>query len=473
MGIYRVEPEKDTTISEVGLTANTGLSPFLDVFSRINPDTRNKEYGRTLIKFPISSATAAINTGIFKDPNDDSTVTSWLKFFNCNHGEESSKSFTLNIFPLIQDWDEGSGITEQFITTGYANAVSANSSNSWTVSGGTYVIDSNSGSQAFDAGFEHLKVDVSAIVREWISGNTANHGFIVKMTESQESASGTLSGQNYNLKRFYSRETNTHKFPHLEFEWPNEIDDDREAGIEAGGTGALYFYNKVGNKFTDLSGTSCFPGTISISGYSPSGAPNGGGSSAIFTSLSAERRRVGVYRCVMDTFPLSAAPGDTSYTSYADVWVASGSLTGHSASSASGSFTVLKAFQGDSALEAMDVNKWKLAVRSFPREIEKDDVRLLRTNIRKATGMFDVLTGATTAATLSVVKDLRYQIREAVSDEVEVDWQPASRDPISNYVDLDTSYLSRGVEYKLLFKLTVEGEVEIIDRPDIYTFEVV
>ena len=245
MGIFRIDPQKDTTIINSSPTANTGLSNFIDIFARINPSTRKKEYGRGLVKFAVSSLTAAINSGNIPNPNDNTAVTATLKLFNVNHDQESSESFNLEIYPLTQDWDEGNGIDPEFVTTGYANAVSAKSTAAWTVSGGTYATDSNSGSQSFDKGFEHLSVNVTSLVKDWVSGVSSDYGVLIKHTEEEECATASSSGINYNLKRFYSRQTNTYKNPYIQIEWPNEIDDDREAGVEAGSTGALYLSSSI------------------------------------------------------------------------------------------------------------------------------------------------------------------------------------------------------------------------------------
>ena len=266
MSVKRIYSIADTTIWERSITANTGSAPILQLQAIYNPNRLKKEWSRILTKFNLSGLTADINAGNLVDPRTDSSVSAYMYLFNAPHGDEQARSFTVEAYPLTKEWDEGVGLDlETLSETGYANAVSAQSTIAWTTSGGDFVVDSQSASQAFDNGQENLKLDLTNLFKEWLNGATGNYGVILKLTALNEQKTGSLSANSTMYKKFFGRETNTRSRPYLQLEWPGEIRDDRNS-IAFNSTGNLFFYNMINGQLQDLNGTSAFPGNITISG---------------------------------------------------------------------------------------------------------------------------------------------------------------------------------------------------------------
>ena len=69
-------------------------------------------------------------------------------------------------------------------------------------------------SQTFNRYTTDLRVDVTDYVNDWLSGNRANNGFIIKRPISQESGS-----DRYGSSKFFSNETHTIYVPTLEVRW--------------------------------------------------------------------------------------------------------------------------------------------------------------------------------------------------------------------------------------------------------------
>ena len=293
-GRKRAFADRDTSIFEKTLTANVGASPILQTSNIFNSLKERKEFTRILVRFGLSSLTGAIINKNCADPRVDS-ATAYLYMFNCPHGDDQAKSFDLEVYPLTQTWDEGTGLDLDGLTeTGYANAVSAQSTVEWTSTGGTYQRDSTSATQNFDHGEEDLKVDITNIFNNWLNGVTANEGLLIRMTDAQEAKSGSTSATSIMYKKFYSRETNTRNQPFIQLEWDGSIKDRRNF-VEFNSTADLYYYNIQNGQLTDLDSSNAFPGNITISGLSAgtagvTGSVSADSWSAIVSGLTAERK---------------------------------------------------------------------------------------------------------------------------------------------------------------------------------------
>ena len=450
---------QDTSIFEKSLTANVGLAPILQLQNLFDTPKTRKQFSRILMKFNLSAITGDINPGNLPDPASDSTVTAFLYVYNCMHGDEQAASFSVNVHPLTQEWTEGNGLDLDNLTeTGYASAVSADSTNPWTTTGGTYEVDANSATQSFDHGEEDLKVNITNLFNEWYAGNTGNFGVILKMTDAQEIKTGANSANSTYYKKFYGRTTNTRKRPYIALEWDDSIRDDRDS-IAFNSTGMLWFYNIINGQLQDLNSTSDFPGNITISGLTSSTQASG---TSITTNLTAARHSKGLYKCNIGTLALTA----NTYTAFKDNWFVSASPTAN--------YTFdFETTNPSSGFDEYKTSSYKIVLRNLKDRYEENSKTRIFINIKDDSLTWTPMTAATTAASTFTCTDATFEIREVDTDEVELPAENLSYDKNGNFFTIDTTNLYTGYKYYPVIKLNIRGETVYLRDQKKYCFEII
>ena|SRR3990167_1457221 len=255
MSFYRIIPTKDTFITNkiiknvatVRATgSNFGANPLLRVFKLTGTlPSSAVELARTLIQFDVTE----LSGKIYNDRTiPSSSVSYFLKMFNYRHGEQTPTSYDLKVFPLSRSWNEGTGLDDAaFTDKGWANWLSASSTQTWTTSGSDFLISGyGSSSQSFDRGDEDLDVDVTPIVNNWLTssigqnGGLPNNGIVVMLSSANEENS-----TEYKTKIFHSRETrDVDRVPYLEARW-NDVKTDNRNSFLFDQLNTLYMYNFV------------------------------------------------------------------------------------------------------------------------------------------------------------------------------------------------------------------------------------
>jgi len=197
----------------------------------------SKDVNRSLIKFDIDS----IQTG-----------SGWKAFLNLKsaNAEEIPLEYTIYANAVSQSWSMGTGtkfdnITSDGVSWKYRDGItlwqdntiggtavySQDTTGSANAEGGTWYITSEA-SQSFNNEPDDIRMDVTDIVKLWISGSIPNEGFIIH--HSLENEENSLD---YGLLKFFSKETNTIYEPKLEIVWD---DSSFETGSLLPTTGSLY-----------------------------------------------------------------------------------------------------------------------------------------------------------------------------------------------------------------------------------------
>ena len=70
----------------------------------------------------------------------------------------------------------------------------------------------------------------------------------------------------------------------------------------------------------------------------------------------------------------------------------------------------------------------------------------------------------------AIIKSGTVEIRELVTNDVEVPEQALSYDAEGNFFDLDNTLLYEGLRYKVVLKLNVRGETLVYDYPEKWQF---
>lgn len=179
-----------------------------------------KDIYRTLIKFDVSN----LETG-----------SGWKAYLNLKaaNSEEIPLEYTIYANAVSQSWTMGTGTKFDNISTDgvswkYRNGVdkwvsydttggtavyTANTTGSANAEGGVWYL-SGSASQSFNYESDDVRMDVTNLVNEWISGSFTNNGMIIHHSLSAES-----DDLDYGVLKFFSKETNTIYQPKLEIVW--------------------------------------------------------------------------------------------------------------------------------------------------------------------------------------------------------------------------------------------------------------
>ena len=214
--IYLQQPEQ-----------NAGRDQLLEVGKLYYGDT--KDIARALLKF---------DTGSIKSDIQSVGTGSWKVFLNLKsaNSEEIPLEYSIYANAVSQSWTMGTGtkfdnINSDGVSWKYRNGTSTWQDNavggtaifntgttgSANAEGGTWYI-TGSATQSFAYESDDVRMDVTNIITQWISGSLPNNGLIVR--HSIDSENDTLD---YGILKFFSKETNTIYQPKLELVWDDSV----------------------------------------------------------------------------------------------------------------------------------------------------------------------------------------------------------------------------------------------------------
>lgn len=215
-------PIQDTTIYEEDARRfqNTGLDQVLDISKKIvNTSTFTT---RVLMKFDIASLSESLSR------LDAQNVKHYLQLKTANAAALPA-SFNIAVHPLSGSWENGTGrkfdiaatttgsswIYRDSLTVWQTGSFSSNVTASWSSNpGGGVWYETPSASTALNVGSTDLKVDITDIYEQWISGSIPNDGLIIKLADDIEQNLVPLQNLQY-----FSRDSNTVHIPLLISEW--------------------------------------------------------------------------------------------------------------------------------------------------------------------------------------------------------------------------------------------------------------
>ena len=280
MAVYKIFPEKDSTIYSAYPVKNTGIDEILEASTFY--DTANPEVSRFLIQFSQNEIDNLIaDTGKISS----SAFQANLKLFIANISGLNTDT-TLEVYPISGSWNMGTGkyANEPETTNGCSwKFKSSSGSNAWNTSdfsnkvtasfasnspgGGTWYTGSDvvpnldvTQSQVLSyASNKDVNIDVTNTVLTWNSQSTSqtsdgftNDGFIIKQSEEDE----FRADLNYvtNIK-YFSIDTHTIYPPQLEFKWDdfiyntgsstNTIIDTTHLAVSLGNNAGTYYSGSI------------------------------------------------------------------------------------------------------------------------------------------------------------------------------------------------------------------------------------
>lgn len=232
---YFIYPEKDTFISSNPKIRelNNGSDEILEieksnVFVTINnftylsssisgsvtqsiltssmSSTSSVYISRTLMQFDVQPFSESIANGNMVDPK----FTLTLKTVDAI---QLPAKYEIVAYPLSGSWEQGTG--RRFADVEFDGTTwdyrSGNTSEKWTSPGGDFYT-TVSCSQRFEYESSDIKMDITDIVMQWISGSIENNGILLKQFDETSSIEmGSI--------KFFSRNTNTIYSPYLDVSW--------------------------------------------------------------------------------------------------------------------------------------------------------------------------------------------------------------------------------------------------------------
>jgi hypothetical protein len=369
-----------------------------------------------------------------------------LKLKNAPHSEIVPYGFDLEVCPLSQSWIEGRGLSnydEGMKDLGVSNWSKRTLIDNWSISGSSYFSSSNlTASQYFETGFEDMDCDISNIVRAWISGTIPNHGLVVKFPPAYENLNSDLY-----VKKFFSRNVHaTERTPRLFVGWDDSVQDDR-ANIKYNTSGSLFYYRNINGGMEDVS-TSLFVNVLN--------------SSSVIQTLTASKVSRGVY-----VVSGVLVPSGASETTYRDVWFngASQYFTGtfralYETGSMSKDFDSI-------TLNIPNLNTFTYGTKNIIRVFARQK------DYRPALASY-----AGQNPEPIFLKDAYYQIQDAETEEIVVDFSTGSLkysklsyDKDGNYFILRTDSLRPEYIYKVKILMNWADQIQIFDKNLLFKIE--
>ena len=246
MAVYKIFPTKDATLYSAYPAQNTGLDEIIEASTTFLPDS--PEVSRFLVEFSSTEIADVINNKVSGSVTDATgSLLPDSKEFQANlrcfiaDVTGLNTDTTLEILPLSQSWDMGTGKfadspkTEngcswkfrfasgsgEWQTTGFPAGVTASYQDD-NPGGGVWYVDNISGlvvtqSQILSySDDKDINANVTNVIRLINSGTINNEGFIVKQSDNDEfkSQKNKVAGIQY-----FSIDTHTIYPPQLEFKW--------------------------------------------------------------------------------------------------------------------------------------------------------------------------------------------------------------------------------------------------------------
>ena len=430
--IKRYYATKDNTITNAygenltvrGSDANMGASDILEVFSIYGQtQDENQVYSREEARIIIEFDESEISADILPD-----NTKYYLRLFNAVHGKTLPSNFYLEVSPLEQSWEEGTGLDmEDYSDLTYGKGSSwneAGAGSNWNTSGGHFP-NATPVQIYFDEGYENLEIDITTIVEGWIatSNPSPNYGLIIKLPDAS-----TQEQRSYYTKMFYARGTsNFFKQPLIEARWDSQITDQRHH-FYSDKPNTIYLYNTFRGELVSL-GT-----TVTVSIYEDLlGSP--------LVTETAEEVSTGIYKADINV--------TTTSGELYDVWTAD-LQTVHT-----GSISVLE----QAPFETPEMVNLVTTVSNKQNTHYIGQTSRFYFYIREKNWSPNIHTVASTLPKTKVYDKLVYKICKVITDEIIFDYNTSdsattlSYDSNGNFFDLDINMLEPNYVYEIKLAL--------------------
>jgi hypothetical protein len=462
MGRFRIYPNKSNTIaSGYYKEFNSGYNPGALLW--YGESSSRASISRHLVQFNLDELQSQINS---KDINPNFVSSYRLKMTNvvpdnelldsdfefAKRKKRIATSFDLVAFPINKYWDQGRGydlLGTEFIKvaegdtnlTGYSNWNYATSITQWDEPGvftnptGSTAVTQYS-TQHFDKGDEDMDMDVTDMVKDWLSGGSQNNGFAIAYAREYE----LISGNTRYLSRFFTEKTNTAFKPYIEVVYDSQIVRDDRLRVANDRVSRLFLNVYSGNTSANYFSA----GTVSIKTVS---------NVDVYTGLTPTLLTKGFY--YVDILMSSA----TKSQRYKDVWNDVTFNPGVDKQNFEQTFQILGSYYNNYPKETNDyvVDLYGISNNSI---IKKGEIIRVYadTRINYSTKSPNEYYG------------LEYRLVENQITEI-IPWSKFNTIVIDNcsksFIDIDTSWLLSNQNYKIELRVNELGTKKIL-KEDLY-----
>jgi hypothetical protein len=283
------------------------------------------------------------------------------------------------------------------------------------------------------------------MVGAWLTGGLPNHGFMIKLTDTEEDDS-----TDYFTKKFHGKQTNfADKRPVVEMRFDDSLRDDRGVFLFDANS-SLYMYNKQRGQLLDIPGVGTGQDVVDVAVSDVSG-------NIIFTTSGSHTGFTGIYSASM-TLPSSSIYSGSSFT---DAWSAAGK------SYLTGTFTP----HNDGAGDSNDQQQYVISVKNLKKEYDLNE--LIRFNLFVRTRGYNpaVVNTGSLVHWNTVIEKGYYRIDNATTNEQviplgtgSVETTRMSYDKNGNYFNFYMNTLAQREVYKLVFFFEIDGQLQKIDQ---------
>lgn len=327
MSVFRIYPTKSNTIASSPAYEyyNSSQNPVSDLWYGGGFEEggvfRPNSVSRLLLYFDLSEYLSRLQDLTI----NETKVTSYRlvlknavpsdkiltpEFSNATIYKSIASSFDLLSYPVDKEWDEGRGYdlgpTNYLIKgvgnssiTGYSNWLYAKFNDPWNEPG-VYTNPTASTAfwtkQHFALGGEDISMDITDMVKNWLSGGSQNYGLAVGFTSEFEN----YSSNTRHICSFFTQNTNSAFKPYIQVNYDQTIRDDRTT-VTNNRLCRLFLYTFSGNQAANYFSA----GTVAIKTQN---------NQNIITGLVPKQLQKGVY--YVDVLMSGATPGQR----YKDVW---------------------------------------------------------------------------------------------------------------------------------------------------------
>jgi hypothetical protein len=209
-----LKPSEDATLYQRYPTINSGLDEIVEIGKLINSTDVANQYAsgscRILMNFDIAEAMFPSGAKYF------------LNLYLAN-ARDIDKGQQIEIYPISENWNEGSGYFYQITETQSNKGVTwknLDTNISWSVEGGTFAASPSASLNVQQRPLKDIRVEITDIVSPVILGTNVTpwNGIILKYPETDETSSLVVS----NIKLFSSN-TYTIFSPKLEVVWNDQV----------------------------------------------------------------------------------------------------------------------------------------------------------------------------------------------------------------------------------------------------------
>jgi hypothetical protein len=209
-----LKPSEDATVYQRYPTINSGLDEVIEIGKLINSTDGNNLYSsgscRILMNFDITESMFPSESRYF------------LNLYLAN-ARDIDKGQQIEIYPISQNWNEGSGYFYQITETQSNKGVTwknLDTNISWSVEGGTFSSQPSASTNVQQRPLKDVRVEITNLISPVVAGTNVTpwNGIILKYPNVDEISSLVIS----NIKLFSSN-TYTIFSPKLEVVWNDQV----------------------------------------------------------------------------------------------------------------------------------------------------------------------------------------------------------------------------------------------------------